>query len=240
MNPPEPMPATAATDEAQRPPAEVVHFLEECGLPPAVWARVERLACYFRDLAEANAQTNLTRLTSAPDFWVKHVADSLAIGRVCPALLTGTLRAADVGSGAGFPLIPLAWANPALDITGIESNSKKVAFLEAEIARLQLGNCRILSRQAREAGRLPEHQGAYEVVVARAVASPSALVRECRQLLGPGPDARLIIYSTPAACAAEHAMLTREAAKFKFRVELSEPLLLPLDAGARQFVLFSR
>ncbi|MFA5205952.1 MAG: 16S rRNA (guanine(527)-N(7))-methyltransferase RsmG [Lentisphaeria bacterium] len=212
-------------------------FALACGLPETAFPRLGVLEQFHRDLAEANAQHNLTRLTDAADFWIKHVADSLTAGLAAPGLHTAAWRVADVGCGAGFPLIPLAWANPALAITGIETNGKKTAFLEAETARLGLGNCHILARQAREAGRLPGHQQAYDLVVARAVAEPHLLLRECRALLNPTTGGRLILFSTPEALAKDAPLLQRETAKFGLVLTHSPPILLPGQAGARQFAI---
>lgn len=222
------------------PPPILTAFLSRCGIPAARVAVDDVLERYCRDLAAANSAVNLTRLTAPADFWIKHVADSLAIGLFLPQLLTAPCVIADVGSGAGFPLIPLAWANPAARLTGLEVNHKKTAFLEAEIATLGLTNCAILARQAREAGRLPEHAGRYDFVVSRAVGAPEILVRDCRQLLRPGAAATLVLYGTPASVGANHRVATREAAKFGLSLILSPPLELPEEAGQRQFMCFRR
>ena len=214
-------------------------FVLACGVPEAAFARLEVMDRFRRDLEAANARHNLTRLTDAADFWVKHVADSLAAGVAVPELFTRAWRAADVGCGAGFPLIPLAWANPALAITGIEVNGKKTAFLEAASRQLSLPNCRLLSRQAREAGRLPGHQQAYDLVMARAVSEPHALIRECRDLLNPAAGGRLILFSTPDALRADAPFLRREAGKFDLALSYSQEITLPSQAGTRQFAVVS-
>ena len=214
-------------------------FVLGCGVPEAVFARLNLLERFRCDLDAANAQHNLTRLTDAADFWVKHVADSLAAGMAVPDLFTRAWRVADVGCGAGFPLIPLAWANPALTITGIEVNGKKTAFLETASRQLPLPNCRLLSRQAREAGRLPGHQQAYELVMARAVSEPHELIRECRGLLNPAAGGRLVLFSTPDALRADAPFLRREADKFDLRLSYSQEITLPDHAGTRQFAMAS-
>ena len=214
-------------------------FVLDCGVPEAVLARLELLERFRCDLELANTQHNLTRLTDAADFWVKHVADSLAAGVAVPELFTRAWRAADVGCGAGFPLVPLAWANPALAMTGIEVNGKKTAFLEAASRQLPLPNCRLLGRQAREASRLPEHQQAYDLVMARAVSEPHELIRECRGLLNPAVGGRLILFSTPDALHADAPVLRREAGKFDLTLSYSREITLPGQAGTRQFAVAS-
>ena len=221
-------------------PESVVAFLRTCHVTPDALGRIETLTRFYRDLLEANARINLTRLTDCRQFWVKHVADSLSIGFVAPEFLTVSYRIADVGSGAGFPSIPLAWANPNLTVTAIETNSKKADFISAEMQRLPLRNAAVVNRQAREVGRLPEYAGTYDAVVARAVAEPASLVRECRQLLRRAPGAALHIYSTPALVAAEWSLVNREARKYSLALETSSTIDLPDDGGQRQFFVLRR
>jgi 16S rRNA (guanine527-N7)-methyltransferase len=194
----------------------------------------------WADLVAANAALNLTRITAEGGFWVRHVADSLAVGRVVPALLAESLAVADVGCGAGFPLLPLAWANPALRLAGFESRGGKAAFAAGEAQALGLRNATVVARRAREAARLAEHAGRYDVVLARAVGSAGALVRECRGLLRPEPGAMLVHYKTPQAAEAELPLAGREAAKYGFAVEVSDALELPDGGGTRQFLLMRR
>jgi 16S rRNA (guanine527-N7)-methyltransferase len=208
-----------------------VGFIRSCGAALPLDA-MQRLAA---DLAEANRTLNLTRVT---DFWVGHVADSLSVGLVVPELLTSALTIADVGCGAGFPLLPLAWANPALRATGFESRKKKAHFVIREIERLELSNAWVEPRRAREAGRLEEHGGRYDAVLVRAVGPAGKLVRECRALMA--PDGVLILYKTPQAVAAELPLAEREAAKYGLAVEVSGVIELPEEGGQRQFLLMRR
>lgn len=221
-------------------PPSVVDFLRHCRVAADACLRLDTMARLGADLAEANARANLTRITDGHEFWVKHVADSLSIGLLDERFVTGGARIADVGSGAGFPALPLAWACPSLRLTAIETNAKKVAFLTAEVERLALPNCRIVSRQAREAARLPEHAGAYDAVVARAVADPPSLVRECRQFLRPTTGAMLVIYSTPAGVALHWPLVAREAQKYSLTPSQSAVIDLPDAGGQRQFFLLRR
>ncbi len=218
--------------------AELEQFLDRCGAGGAFRSRREVMERFHADLEEFNRHTNLTRITGRAEFWLKHVADSLAAGLVLPELLSSPLHAADVGCGAGFPYFPLGWANPALRLDGIEVNSKKVEFLEAETAALGFTHCRVIGRQAREVGRLPEHAGRYGAVVARAVSSPENLVKESRQLLAPG--APLLVYSTPVAVKDSWELARREATKYGLSMTISDVIGLPCGAGQRQFFIFRR
>ena len=218
--------------------AELEPFLARCGAGGAFLARRGVMERFFADLSEFNRHTNLTRIVGHAEFWVKHVADSLAAGLVLPELLTHPLRTADIGPGAGFPYFPLGWANPKLRLTGIEVNSKKVEFLMAETARLGFSHCEVIGRQAREVGRLPEQSGRYDAVVARAVSNPANLVKEARQFLA--PHATLLVYSTPAAVAENRELARREARKYGLDMSSSAIIDLPCRAGQRQFFVFRK
>ncbi len=215
-------------------------FWQECGLTGEAVDRLAGLSDLYASLLAANERDNLTRITDATEFSIRHVADSLLVGRVCPPLLTEPLVVADVGCGGGFPLLPLAQVNPALRIVGIESRRKKVAFVESQINALRLANASAVSIQAREAGRQEEHAGRYQVVLLRAVGEAGRMLREVRHLVSPQPGSSVIYYKTPDAVAAEWSVAQREATKFGFTIAASEIFQLPGDGGQRQFIVMTR
>ena len=227
-------------DTAMAHPSEnVVAFLRTCGVDFAR-SPLEVMGRLWADLVAANEVVNLTRITSEAGFWVLHVADSVAVGQALPALLGEPLAVPDVGCGAGLPLLPLAWASPALRLTGFESRGRKAAFVAAEAEALGLANATVVARRAREASRLEAHAGRYDVVLARAVGPAGKLVRECRGLLKPEPGAVLVHYKTPQAIEAERPLAEREAAKHGFAVQPSDVFDLPDGGGPRQFLLMRR
>ena len=189
----------------------------------------------YADLIAVNAVHNLTRIVDVDDFWIMHVLDSLLVGHVARELLCETMTVADVGCGGGFPILPLAWANPKLTVMGIEARSKKAHFVAAEAERLGLSNASARAIQAREAARSDAHRQQYDAVVLRAVAETGRMVRDVRGLLKPGGV--IINYKTPQAVIAERAVTQREASKFGFTVTESEVFDLLRDAGSRQFVV---
>jgi len=217
---------------------EQIAFLQRCNLD--VHRRdLGVLVRLFDDLVAANRVTNLTRITDAAEFWNLHVLDSLSVGIAAPEIFSASLRVADVGCGAGFPLLPLAWANPKLDLTGIESRGKKVEFIQKEAAALGLTNAHVVHAQAREAGRNDDLKEQFDVVLLRAVGTAGKFLRECRTLLKPAPDAKIIFYKTPAAVQTELPEAQREAAKFHLELTESTVFTLPSGAGERQFLTFS-
>ncbi len=215
-------------------------FWRECGLTPAAVGRLAAMEGLWRALVEANLRDNLTRITDEREFWLRHVADSLLVGQVCPAIMTEAISVADVGCGGGFPILPLACVNPQLRITGIESRRKKVAFVAAQIEAIGATEASAVALQAREAGRDEAHAGRYDIVLLRAVGDAGKMVREVRQLLSPQAGSCVIHYKTPESIDAEWPLAVREAEKFGMVASRSPVLLLPDGAGHRQFVIMTR
>jgi 16S rRNA (guanine527-N7)-methyltransferase len=110
------------------------------------------------------------------------VADSL----VLLPFLGQARRVVDVGSGGGLPGLPLKIARPELEVTLIEADQAKAAFLVQAAARLGLRGVEVLAVRAEEAGRDARHREAYDVAVARAVAALPALVELCLPLVRVG------------------------------------------------------
>lgn len=235
--------SSATGDEPSTPnpqsatPEAVSAFLAQCGVP----LQRRDLAVLRRlwvDLHGAAQQVNLTAIDTEDDFWLLHVADSLAVGLAVPELLAAPgLRVADVGCGAGFPLLVLAWANPELSLTGIEPRRKRVEFVRRAAEHMGLANCRLLDRQVSEVARDELHSGRYDAVVLRAVGSPANFLRPCRQLLCPRAGAKVIFYKTPASIAEELPAAQREANKFGLALRTSAVIDLPANAGTRQFLI---
>lgn len=133
-------------------------------------AQVSAFERYSQELIAWNQRVNLTGIVDPGEIVIKHFLDSLSVYRVL-AQRPLPFSLIDVGSGAGFPGLPLKIVLPDIQLTLLESVVKKTAFLEYLVATLNLPGVTILAARAEEAGRQPGHREHYDVAVARAVAA---------------------------------------------------------------------
>ncbi|MER3405912.1 MAG: 16S rRNA (guanine(527)-N(7))-methyltransferase RsmG, partial [Chloroflexota bacterium] len=136
-------------------------------------------------LTEANRQVNLTAITGYVEVQTKHFLDSLTCLLALPSEMAAPdapTGLADVGTGAGFPGVPLKLVRPRFQLTLIESIRKKTDFLHRLVAELGLEDVTILTARAEEVGRDPAHRERFDAVVARAVARLDVLAEYCLPL----------------------------------------------------------
>ncbi len=150
-------------------------------------------SAHFAALVEANAVTNLTRIDSPQDAAQKHYADSLL--PLCFGLLKPNARVLDIGSGAGFPGLPLAFFRQDLEMTLLDSQIKRVNFLKACVGALVPG-MEVVHARAEEAAR-SDMRMAFDAVVSRALAPLNVLLELSLPFLKDGGVA--ICYKGPKA-----------------------------------------
>ncbi len=136
---------------------------------------ITSLSEFFNILVEFNTHTNLTRITTPQDAALKHFADSLMGAKFIP----DGANVCDIGSGGGFPSIPLATYLPNCTFTLVDSTGKKVVFLNSAIDSLALKNARAVHGRAEEMGQSPKYREKFDIVTARAVASLPTLLEYC-------------------------------------------------------------
>lgn len=144
-------------------------------------SEAEKLAKYMSFLVEYNKNVNLTAITEENDIIVKHFADSL--GAV--ADIPNGSKHVDIGSGAGFPAVVIKIFRPDVDVTMVESNGKKVLFLQKLIELLELNGIRAVKLRAEEVARSKERES-YDTVSARAVTELNKLVEYTLPLIKVG------------------------------------------------------
>lgn len=136
----------------------------------------------YEHLIEANRTVNLTRITAPEEFLYRHLLDSLTLSPLIPP----NARLADIGSGAGFPSIPLAIARPDVTVTAVESIGKKCKFIQDTKDKLELANLSVLNARSEDLSRKAESRETFDVVTARAVAALPTLLELCLPLVRPG------------------------------------------------------
>lgn len=144
----------------------------------------DKIGRFSEYLLEVNQTTNLTRITEPRDVAVKHFFDSLAVCQ--PELFPLGCKVADVGSGAGFPGIPLAILRPDLNITLVDSLRKRTQFLLEVVQRLGLDSVEVVHCRAEDFAQDKRYREQFDVVLARAVASLNILAELCLPLVKVG------------------------------------------------------
>lgn len=141
--------------------------------------QVADMQTYYEDLVEWNQRFNLTAITEYEQVQIRHFADSLscliAIQSMQRTQPIRPLSGIDVGTGAGFPGIPIKIYCPQMHMTLLEATRKKVDFCQHVIDHLQLANTRAVWGRAEDLGRDPGYREQYDLVFARAVADLSVL-----------------------------------------------------------------
>ena len=144
----------------------------------------DKFVAYYELLIDWNARMNLTAITEPDEVVRKHFIDSLA---AMPYLADGT-KAADVGTGAGFPSIPLLIMRPDLRLTLVDSLQKRVTFLNEVCKTLGL-RAECVHARAEDFGRDPNRRASFDAVLSRAVASLPTLLELTVPLLRVGGKA---------------------------------------------------
>lgn len=139
--------------------------------------QIEALRIYQQELVSWNARFNLTAITDDQGIQIRHFLDSFScLLALEPGERFSGKRVIDVGTGAGFPGLPLKILCPTIKLTLLEATGKKVQFLEHIIALLNLTDVTVIHGRAEELGQNPRHREQYTWAVARAVADLPILV----------------------------------------------------------------
>lgn len=175
--------------------------------------QIEQFRVYGALLAEWNQKMNLTAITDSVEVQKKHFLDCLAglplvaeeVGDSLP--LKRALACVDIGTGAGFPGVPLKIAWPALKLTLVDGTAKKIRFLEEVVGSLGLENVTLVQGRAEELGLNRRFRGQFDLAAARAVARLNTLTEYMLPFVRQGGLA--VIYKGPNA--AEEFMEARNA-----------------------------
>lgn len=137
----------------------------------------EQFEFFYRAVISWNEKINLTALTNAEDFAVKHVIDSLTVWD--ENKFAGVGKVIDVGTGAGFPGIPLKIFKPEIEIVLLDSLDKRVKFLKSVVAELNLSGVECIHGRAEDLAHDKNFRERFDLVTARAVARLSVIAEYC-------------------------------------------------------------
>jgi len=210
----------------------VLEMWPEWSLERSIGDRFERFADL---LIEWNERMNLTAITGRRDVYVKHFLDSLSLVRCAGFRQSGSL--VDVGSGAGFPGIPVALVCPDIHVILCESLKKKANFLRHVVGELGLSNVEVVDERSEDLAGSATWRDQADQVVARAVARLSVLAELCLPLARKGgtwfamkgPDVQEEVTDARAAFDVLHA-----------KIAMIETLELPEGYGNRTIVVCNK
>ncbi|NJR41255.1 MAG: 16S rRNA (guanine(527)-N(7))-methyltransferase RsmG [Leptolyngbyaceae cyanobacterium CSU_1_4] len=201
----------------------------------------------YEQILEGNRLLNLTRITEPQEFWEKHLWDSL--WGIKPWLTNDAeagivsqdpqvpCKVIDIGTGCGFPGVPVAIARPNWFVTLLDSTRKKLVFLDSLLAALGITNAQTWVERAEQLGKSVEHREQYDLVLIRAVASAIVCAQYGLPLLKVGGVA--VLYRgqwTEEEAIALESIVT----KLGGEVQAIEAITTPLSGGTRHCVYLKK
>ncbi|HBP25394.1 MAG TPA: 16S rRNA (guanine(527)-N(7))-methyltransferase RsmG [Acholeplasmatales bacterium] len=205
-------------------------MLEKFHLTPKQSEQFEK---FYEFLISENAKYNLTAITEKNEVYAKHFFDCLELSEAVDLSKAGSLL--DIGSGAGFPAIPLKILRPELKITVIEPTAKKINFMKQLLEMLGLTGVELINARAEDA--IVRRREKYDLVVARAVAPMAELLELCI------PYVKILGYFLAMKSAAYQADLDEAKnalAKLNAVVAGVHDYALPSELGSRVILLIKK
>lgn len=199
-------------------------------------SKMKQFDQYLHMLQEWNEKINLTAIVKTEEVYVKHFYDSLTLAKYI-TVEEGHPTLCDVGSGAGFPSIPLKILFPNIEVTIVDSLNKRITFLEQVVNELGLEGVKLYHDRAETFGQNKTFRASFDYVTARAVANLSVLSELCMPLNKIGG----VFVAMKASSATEELEEATKAIKTlggKFRQDIA--FNLPESAGERHILLIDK
>jgi 16S rRNA (guanine527-N7)-methyltransferase len=197
--------------------------------------QLEQFELYYRLLVEWNEKMNLTAITEKSQVYLKHFYDSISLSFFLNMNEVSTL--ADIGSGAGFPSVPLKIVFPHLKLTIIDSLNKRVQFLKHVSDELGLRESNLVHSRAEDAGRNTSYRDSFDLVTARAVARLNVLCEFCLPFVRQGGTFAAMKGSDAAGEIEEAAYALRE---LRGQVKADHPFELPIEQSSRHIIIVEK
>ena len=192
----------------------------------------EKFGIFAKLLSEYNQKYNLTAIRDEKEVYIKHFLDSI----LPENYFTNGAKVVEIGSGGGFPSIPLKIVRNDLKFTLIESTGKKCDFLNTAVDKLGFENVEVLNIRAEDGGRSEKLREKFDFAVARAVARLNTLCEYCLPFVKVG--GKFIAYK---GCAEEEIEESKNAVKILGgELETVENYFLPEDGGKRTLVIIKK
>ena len=193
----------------------------------------EQFNAYFNLLVDYNNKVNLTAITEKNEVYIKHFLDSV----VAHKEIEQNAMICDIGTGAGFPAIPLKIVRPDIKLLLVDSLEKRTKFLELLISELQLENVEIVHCRAEDIGRSEKYREKYDVCVSRGVAKLNTLSEYCVPLIKVG--GKMIAYKS-YNIDEELAESEKAIKEFGGKIEKISEILLPNTDILRKLVIIEK
>ena len=187
---------------------------------------------YLKELFKWNQKINLTAIRTEKEVVLKHFLDSLS---VVPHL-QGSSSIVDLGSGAGFPGIPLKIIEPSFDVTLIDSVLKKVDFQRHVIRILGLRGIKSIHARVQEKAAPGKMEGQCDIVISRAFSDLTTFLRVAHPFLRKGG----LAVAMKGDVSKEEAGFASEEEKTRFSLQKTEPFCLPFSSFKRTILLFEK
>ena len=196
---------------------------------------IQNFAVYLKEILVWNRRINLVSRQDTDNIALFHFVDSLSLLPVVK-VVPGT-KMMDIGSGAGFPGLPLKICRQDLNLTLVESRRKRSLFLKHVVETLALKGVTIITKRAEDLNRQALFQDKYDIVVARAVTQLLPLVHLCLPFLNQG--GRFVAYKGGAMEEEIQEMLP-QVLTLGGRLERTEEITLPISNKKRQLIIIKK
>ncbi|WP_410770097.1 16S rRNA (guanine(527)-N(7))-methyltransferase RsmG [Fontibacillus sp. BL9] len=197
--------------------------------------QLQQFEVYYQELVEWNEKMNLTGITEREQVYIKHFYDSVTLSFYINIEEIDSL--ADIGSGAGFPGIPLKICFPHLKLTIVDSLNKRIHFLQNVVDKLGLDQVNLLHGRAEDMARNENLRDSYDLVTARAVARMAVLNEFCLPFTKPGGTFAAMKGSDPGE---EISESSKSLTELKGKLHQIHHFSLPMENSDRHIILVKK